>query len=261
VDLGEGRIAAEVRDSRGNLLRTVQSLDGHADPAEQQFLVTVYRYNMRGLLTHESMPFVVTGAENRYTQDPADPAEDPGAWSQLVKYDGEGRRILAIDALGNVSTWTYDSEDRVIKSTDPQGNVTHNVYDPRTGSLLENYFTVGASGLKYNHVRYEYWQGLPTAVYRISPEGVETLISSTQYESGNAGWLVTRTLYDQEGRVEFTADAYFVLAANYPAGADVAWHGTRSVYDLYDRVIRTERHDGVTIELTDDPGHTGQKAN
>lgn len=62
IKLSGGRIAAivnngvidvfEVRDSRGNVLRRIQPLD----PAggSERYLVTVYRYNLRGLLTHES---------------------------------------------------------------------------------------------------------------------------------------------------------------------------------------------------------------
>ena len=119
VDDGEGGIVDEVRDSRGNLLRSVKALDSNDDPTEQQFLVTVYRYNLRGLMTHQSMPFVITGAENRYTEDPDEPDADPTAWAQINEYDKEGHRTKSTDALGNVSTWEYDAWSRVIESTDP----------------------------------------------------------------------------------------------------------------------------------------------
>lgn len=119
---------------------------------------------------------------------------------------------------------------------------------------------------------YTRWQFFDACDHSIERNGVETyaiydargkVIETRQQacSTGSSvidGWLITRTLYDTQGRVEFTTDSYFVLGTAYPASADVAWSGTHNVYDNLGHVIRTELHSGVTIELVSDPNHSGQ---
>ncbi|MBN2224505.1 MAG: putative Ig domain-containing protein, partial [Deltaproteobacteria bacterium] len=395
----QGMVVEEIRDGLGRVLRRIQALEKDTDPAPlecRKYLVTEFRYTkLSGLLTDESAPFVVTGADERLEQD-LDPAAYGSYWVRHLEYCDykNGLVDLSEDALGNATIFKYDTQGRLIETTDPDLNTTYNVYDVYTGDLLETYL-IGrdTGGVKLNHTRYEYQWGQLTATYQISPGGVETLISSAQYddygqllsttdanqltryyaydwngnqthawhnwvdpdgvlntvvlltittydandrvtktdeyelplgspeervedintidlilvtaepfattetqydnrgqvgrtkdrfgldtynvydargqtietrtqakdESGADGWLIARTLYDAQGRVEFTTDSYFVLAADYPASADRAWSGTRTVYDLLGRVIATERHLGVTVELVEDlPDHSGQ---
>jgi YD repeat-containing protein len=49
------------------------------------------------------------------------------------------------------------------------------------------------------------------------------------------------------------------LAANYPASADCAAFGTRTIYGSLGRAIRTERYSGVVLQLSDDAAYPGQK--
>ena len=401
-----GMTVEDVRDSRGDVVRHIQALDKHdADisAADRRYLVTVYQYNLAGLVSAESVPFLVTGEENRLTQAPAGPDVSPSSWAQRTSYDAQGRVLQSIDALGAITSYQYDDQGRLIATTDPLGDVTHNLYDD-IGELLETWITQGPDNdpanpeVKLDHTRNVYQDGQLVATYQVPDSGPEVLVSSSTYDSdgrmasstdaagvttyyhydqngnqnyvwhnqtdettgfnavlatytqydvegratetqefnlnttiytvtdfsdlynrlnppawpprptpvpistththyndrnqvdytidqyntetdnlynvrgdvietrtqakdasGAAGCLVTRTLYDDQGRATFVTDPYFVLDADYPAGADVPVTGTHTVYDELGRAVRSERYEGVTIELVNDPGHSGLK--
>ncbi len=63
-------------------------------------------------------------------------------------------------------------------------------------------------------------------------------------------WVVTRTVYDELSRAVFATDEY-VAADEGDAGSAV--RGTYFVYDALGRVVRTERHEGVAVDLEEDP--------
>ncbi len=113
----------------------------------------------------------------------------------------------------------YNDRGQVEYTVDQYGIETHNVYDAR-GNVIETR-------------------------------------TQAKDESGASGWLITRTLYDTQGRVEFATDSYFVLDVDYPTNTDRASSGTRTINDDLGRVKSTERYNGITIELVDDPDHAG----
>jgi RHS repeat-associated protein len=195
----------EVRNGRGDLLRRVQSLDNNQIRADQRFLVTVYRYdNMnRGWLMAESVPFVVTGADNIYTAEPDD--NDPADWARRLSYDKRGRLLSTTDALERSTTYTYDSQNRLLTTTDGDGNTTYNVYDPYTGDLLETYLIENGGTAKLNHVRNEYVDGLPSRTVQVADDGTEIETSRATYDdygrlkSSTASGVTTYYAYDENG--------------------------------------------------------------
>jgi hypothetical protein len=79
---------------------------------------------------------------------------------------------------------------------------------------------------------------------------IETRTESKD-ESGQDTWIVTRTVYDNNGRVVYAVDAYAD-----PDPYDTEYFpapGTHTIYDPLGRVIETERLEGIVINLVDDP--------
>ncbi|MEM9365154.1 MAG: putative Ig domain-containing protein [Planctomycetota bacterium] len=244
VDDGNGIQVDQVVDNRGNLLRTVQLTDDAPLDADKQYRVTASIYNNRGLLTHQSAPYVVTGVANRYDETPE---HDPlaagyrrGDWASIITYDDRDRAITTSDALGNTTTFQYDDADRVTQTIDPNGIVTHNVFEPYTGNLLESYVTEGDSDHRFNHSRFGYNQsGLLTATYQVD---------------GSTEQLISRTNYDPlTGRIAWTADAsgnrqYF--------GYDLNGNQTHSWSNWTDGGSPATEHSLVSVTEYDPDGRT-----
>ncbi|MFN7627330.1 MAG: putative Ig domain-containing protein, partial [Pirellula sp.] len=137
--------------------------------------------------------------------------------------DGTGETFLSRIKPGNnpeiVSTAStlYDANNRATKTTDPFGKVSESFYD-RWGNIVESR-------------------------------------SQTSSETGESLWLVTRTIYDNQGRLVATTDPYLVpegtplgkAAGNSPAG-----FATFNLYDSRGRSIGSERRANAITGWTSD---------
>ena len=187
-DLGDGRkvrrtnaagtATEEVINGRGDVLRLVSLVGDSTDDTQKRYLVTVSRYNLRGLVTAQSKPFYVTGAANRFTEQPADAKVDPLAWASLTTYDDRGRVLTVTDGTGAVITRTYDDKHGIQTSTNAYGITNYIVSDPATGRLTETYVSRRDSDQRTGHIRYEYNDfGQQTRELEVLPSGDEVLLS------------------------------------------------------------------------------------
>ncbi|MCP3967287.1 MAG: RHS repeat protein, partial [Lentisphaerae bacterium] len=46
-----------------------------------------------------------------------------------MRYDGEGNKVLELDALGRETSHVYDELNRLLETVEPEGRVTRNAYD------------------------------------------------------------------------------------------------------------------------------------
>ena len=244
-------------DGFGRKLSVVQSAVSYvrADGSSAVGNPTVrYTYDVHGRQT--SMSTLVDG-----TADRAD-----AVWATTYTwYDGQGRKTMAVDAMGYVSTWGYNAFGEVIEAVEyaapipvaglsPGGaqpslpgtgaadRVTRSTYDERgrkaTESVLRDY--VDGAG---NPVH-----GFVTAIYGYD--------AADHVVSMNQGGRTILTTYDAAGRVaSVTAPAERVLVSNwrdllaahpdwdlendglYTTGSQVVKYG----YDAYgNRVVQTQ---------------------
>ncbi len=169
--------------------------------------------------------------------DPANGANQETVVSR-TDYDREGRVVgtsqyeisghqtyTSVAGLGGVSAlWTtttkYNAAGQVAEEVDEYGHQTWNFYDAR-GLMVESL-----------------------------SQSEDTSVSPAAEK-----WLVTRTIYDDNGRAVYTTDPvaedYFTItdAATYTPGAALAAYGTQTVYDDLGRVTSTERVSGLYVEM------------
>ncbi len=172
----------EVVNGRGDVLRVVQLVHDSTNAAEKRYLVSVSRYNLRGLLIAQSKPFYVIGSENRLFQMPGEPDQHPSEWASLITYDDQGRVLTSTDATGAVVTNIYDDENGIFKTIDPFGVTSVRLTDPESGRLLETFTTDGPSNVRYNHIRYQYNEfGQLTRQVQVLSDGTQIVLSETGY--------------------------------------------------------------------------------
>ena len=82
---------------------------------------------------------------------------------------------------------------------------------------------------------------------------IETRTQSKD-ESGSLVWLVSRTVYDADGRATHTVDSHVESDPNTKTAS-----GTQTLYDELGRVYETRRLEPFVIELFDDPSNPGYK--
>ena len=146
--------------------------------------------------------------------------------------DITGTQLLGTDPDWSTST-TYNAAGQVEKTVDRFGSVSFNFYDAR--GLL-----------------------------------VETLSQTLDTSSGSPAdkWLVSRTVYDVNGRAEYTLDPYVIdgsafdpdnpgtyAHANSPSQT-VDWPalGSQTLYDALGRVVETRRIEGLVVTMTQSNG-------
>ena len=179
-----GTTVEQVVNGRGDVLRTVRLIDSSiADLTKRRYLVTVSRFNLRGLNTHQSKPFYVTGAENRFTQTPNDPETHPEEWASMITYDELGRALTTTDASGATTTMIYDDENGITQTVDPFGASSFRIVDPVTGRLLETYKTDGQSAIRYDYVKFEYNEfGHIERQIQTVPDGAPLVVAESAYD-------------------------------------------------------------------------------
>ncbi len=192
-----------------------------------------------------------------------------------------------------VSRTVYDSEGRSVYSTgsfpegtDPsQVTGTHTVYEDGTGrierteqllgvaidvvtsslgtrasSLLSAGTVISSSRSFYDEndrvVETENDYGLRSQILYDRDGRVAESRSETVASDGTRSWLVSRTIYDAEGKLIVSTDRFLVPGdtplGEDPAGGPVPMQITKTIYDSRDRTIATERYAGATVSLTQD---------
>jgi RHS repeat-associated protein len=210
-------------DSEGNQLRVrypdgrvAQSeYDGHGDRTShtEDGATTTMTYTAEGYLQTETSPSgVVTTyhydangnqTEASFTWVNPDPPHDSRLVTTAYVFDANDRAVQTITPTGTTGT-DYNGLGQVIRTTDRFGLVTETTYNKR---------------------------GLP----------IQTR-SESRDRNGNVAWLVTRIVYDGNGRVS-------VSTAPYVEGSTEPVWGTRSSYDGDDRLKSSERLKGVVIDI------------
>ncbi len=89
-------------------------------------------------------------------------------------------------------------------------------------------------------------------IYDLRGLAIETRTQSLN-QNGAAVWLISRTVYDENGRAIYSTEGF----PEGTAPADIA--GTHSIFDDAGRVIRTERRLGIEIQVTGSAGKLSSK--
>jgi RHS repeat-associated protein len=263
-----------VYDARGNLVRRMQRLDGTTD----RWAVQVFKYDANDNPTAIYELFEAVGRD-RYTATPT-------ALQQSSTYDAAGNVLTETDALGNTTRFEYDQFGNPTRIVDPLGNVSTTLFDAsgrptRTIDALGNvalfkydqhgnvvgFAQVNAQGQEIqryhtvadprgNDVEMNTPDGR-TFYMRHDGDG-NTTLSYFHWEDPRDGdalvdrTIVTRTFYDEEGRIVGTAQ--FLLsgrrdftAASELDGATPEW-STSTIYDNAGQVIRQTDRFGVLTQ-------------
>ena len=167
-----------------------------------------------GELLSETDPFGVTSTFTYESQgnqtgtafnwvDPDNPSDIVPVTTSTA-YNANGQIISTTDAEGHTTTTTYTSNGQVATTTDSRGNLTENTYDA-AGNLIE------------------------------------TRQSLTD-TAGNTEWMITRSVYDADGRVIAQTD-------QYADGTTAPITGTLTTYDGPGDVVETQTVTGMVINL------------
>ena len=200
----------EVVNGRGDVVRIVQLVNDATVEAEKQYMVSVTRYNLRGLVTYQSKPFYVVGADNRHFERPDlyDEANfNPLDWASIINYDDsdQGRVLTSMSANGAVTTNVYDDDNGIFKTISPFGVTSVREIDTTNGQLKTTYTTAPDSSDRLNQVKYEYNDtGQQVRQIQVNPNGSELILSESGYDG--AGFLIW-TDSPQSARQYFAYDA------------------------------------------------------
>jgi RHS repeat-associated protein len=207
------------------------------------------------------------------------------AWSSGRQGPNAVSRRQAFDENGN-SVWfiartVYDFFGRAVVSTEeyPEGTSepirgTQTVYDPRgrtirsiqlSGVVVAIDSVTGNSTLTSSGTIVSQNQTTYNADGRVAfttdAYGLEThttldsLGRTTETrrqavdQNGSIVWLVSRTVFDSQGRVDISTD-------EYQEGSPGPIYGTRSIYDELGRTVQTVRLEGVSISINSVTGNS-----
>jgi RHS repeat-associated protein len=181
-----------------------------------------FAYDVNGKQTHSWRVWTdPDNASNKITLVQVTDYDDEGNAVETRSYELTGsftsyQSLPALSPTGFQSKTTnvLNSEGRVVESIDQFGAVTHTLYDQR-GSVVET--------------------------------------RTTAKEGLTEGWIVSRTVYDAQGRTLFVADPYFVSQADYGTSVYLNASGLRGIASEYDHLGRStaaRRLSGVGITLS-----------
>ncbi|QNN24371.1 LEPR-XLL domain-containing protein [Planctomycetales bacterium ZRK34] len=235
----EGNITAYVYDSNGNLQSITQYDDDDNEITPSDFAYANGRLIQTTDLNGVSRYFAYDAAGN---QTHSWSVNDGKTLVSVTEYDEEGRVTVSSqftlnsaytgttedrdDLMAALATATpdwqtstdYDLAGRVITTTDRFGSQTFTRYDSRSNVVETRTQTV---------------------------------------ESGNARFIVTRTAYDDNGRVIASSDPFLTDLAGNLITLTADLRLTQTVYDDLGRVTQTLRVQGAEITLAEDSTHTG----
>lgn len=196
-----------------------------------------------------------------------------------------GDVTTSVDANGNETYFEYDENGNQtatyqIVEADLDGNGTNETYEIRNettfdeagqviGTSRKRYVVVGANktllseetsssndknALGQDNTTLDSTDLLTGYIYDIRGQVIETRRQTTEVVAAGTVWLVSRTVFDNNGRSIVSTDEYRVaIAANGTRTqltpiADIT--GSRSSYDGHDRVTLAERIRGFEIVFT-----------
>ena len=212
-----GNNSANTYNAMGNLVASSNAL-GHTN-------TSTYDQNSNLISTTNSLG--ITGSTFQYDRSGnMTSTTDINGAIRSFAYDVNGNQTCTsyiwTDPSGNGGTTNvstsrvFNSAGQVISCTDPDGNSASAVYD-EMGNPFQTTDILGNT---------------TTTVYDDRGDVIET-----QYSDGT----VSRTVYDADGRALASQDRQVI---GQPA------NGSRSVYDLVGRVIRSERLSNMVISVT-----------
>jgi len=176
-------------------------------------------------------------------------------------YDAAGRAVATTDQyvegttepIGGTIT-TYDGAGRVIQTERVKGIVIDLI---GTGALVTSVLTsrgttVSTSRTDYDNAgrvvsSFDQYGNESRTTYNRYGEVVQTATQARRASEGGGTevvWLVSRTVYDDYGRVEVATDRYVL-------DSTATVYGTKTIYDTLGRVVKTERLEGVQIDVID----------
>ena len=178
--------------------------------------------------------------------------------TQHFLYDANGNKLLSymIDSVRHkmaASRMDYDAEGRLtqtrqyfIDSTNPITDVT--VLDGQTpiSSMTMHFDATG----KVDYIVDLF--GTRTETFYDTRENTVQTRTQTKDELGNDRWLVTRTAYDNNGRIIATIDPFLTDASGVILTDTADLRATYTEYDHLGRATKTSRLTGLQITLTAD---------
>ena len=221
-------------DFNGNVLSTI----------DQNGFTTENTYDIRGQL-------IQTRTESE---------DENGTTVWLVSrsfYDAAGRQVASTSQYVEGTTdpisgsiTTYDAAGQVTTSRQVEGIVINVAGNSafRTTVLAAEGTTVYESSTEYDNVgrvveTTDNYGLKSKTIYNQFGEVVESRRQAID-ENDNTVWLVNRTLYNDQGQVEYQTDTY-------QEGSGDTVYGTRTIYDDQGRATKSIRLSGLQIDLVD----------
>lgn len=276
-----GRLVKMI-DAAGNPVQLIHDPNNFIEQVRDQLgNITTYEYDQRGNVLTEINP--LGGVTRRsYDADNNTLTEtDPLGNTTRFSYDSSGNVLTETDPLGNVTRYTYDRFGNILTTTGPTGQTTANAYNARgnltqitgqaSGPVTFSYDAFGnltgmqggsgATAFEYdargNITRQTDALGHVTA-YTYDANGNRLTETTTQTTSTGVRTLVTRMVYDAQGRVIQTINAeggvtrtVYDAAGNRVEEIDALGRSTKYVYDERGQLIQTIHPDSTPNDATD----------
>ena len=267
-----GQVTSET-DDRGNVTRYLYNSEGvPTSTVNPDGSSTYYSYDDKFNLTYTSSS---AGGATSMTYDKAGQVTevrsgDLSANGNVVKlnYNRFGEVIETQDTEQNKRSIAYDANGNNVGTEfqwiDPSN--ANNKVTLKTSSVVapndqpqSTTSTSGTSRVEFDTLNRPFRSidenGLVSeTVYDLRGLAIETRTQSLN-ANGAAVWMVNRTVYNDDGQAIYSTDSL-------PEGttsADIG--GTQSIYDDAGRIVRTERRQGVDIQITGTAGKLSAKLN
>ncbi|HIQ20938.1 MAG TPA: hypothetical protein EYH34_06855, partial [Planctomycetes bacterium] len=222
-----GNRSETVYDQRGLVIQSRRRATD--ENGNTQWLVTRTVYDDKGQAIYTTDEYV----------DPGD-GTSPPVWGTHTVYDAAGR-VTKTERIKDMVVEIIDTATGQVVG-DPSGSGLSTLASQLSGagtvvSSTQTFFD-SAGRVDYTVDQY----GTETRyTYDAAGRQIETRTQAKD-QNGQLQWLVTRTVYDAAGRTVVTTDQYVEGSADPVTG-------TRSVYDDAGRVVRTEKLEGVVVDI------------
>ncbi|UDQ98297.1 RHS repeat-associated core domain-containing protein [Lentisphaerota bacterium WC36G] len=281
-----GNVTSSINSMGYTITRTYDSNDNETSITDALGNTTYYTYDGSKNRTSVTDPL---GNVTRYTYDSSgNQLTTIDALGNVTRntYDNSGNLLTTINALGQITTNKYDSNGNLVATYDAknkltasfgydsQGNmnsitdaagVTRNFSYDGNGLQTGTSFVWNGNGSSKTITTQTVYNSADQVIRTVDPDGnvstteynaIEKPVSSTDklgnttltvydargnvVETKHADGTVSRTVYDVEGRGYLTQNRHVLgTSAN----------GSRTIYDSLGRAIRSERLEGVEVNI------------
>ena len=214
-----GRISENTYDFRGQLIQTRTETRSVSEGTVWLLTRTVYDAAGQAVLSTD-----------QYIENTSDPIT-----GTRTTYDSAGRSIQT-DRLSGVEIGS-DGGESFVQS-----------FGTAISTSTTQYDNAGRVTLSVNRHGTE-----SRTVYNQFGETVQTATQSRD-ENGQLVWLISRTIYDSLGRVEYTTDRFTGTAAPPDDVTGVLTPGTHTIYDAQGRTVTSLRLENVVVDIQGGPG-------